>query len=82
MGLDENAVDLLEIDGADLVAHGFEQAAQAEVAGAAQQALAGAHDQRERFRGEGVVAQAGSGPARARMNASMASGASRGSTTE
>ena len=41
MGLEEDAVDLLEIDEADLVAHGFEQRAQAEVAGAAQQAFTG-----------------------------------------
>jgi hypothetical protein len=55
--LNEDAVDLLEIDGAGLVADGFEQRAQAEVFGAAQEALAGAHDQGEGVGGEGVVAQ-------------------------
>lgn len=59
MGLNEDAVDLLEIDDAGLVPHGFEQAADAQVAGAAKEALAGADDERQGFRGEGVVAQAG-----------------------
>ena len=59
MGLNEDAVDLLEIDDADLVAHGFDERAQAQVAGAAQQALAGADDEGQGVRGEGVVAQAG-----------------------
>jgi len=45
MGLNENAVDLLEIDGADLVAHGLDQRTEAEIAGAAQQALGGADDE-------------------------------------
>lgn len=58
VGLDEDAVDLLEIDEAGLVAHGFDQGTDAEVAGAAQQPLAGADDEREGFGGEGVVAQA------------------------
>jgi hypothetical protein len=35
MGLDKHVVDLFEIDGADLVAHGFDEASQAKVAGAA-----------------------------------------------
>ena len=59
MGLNEYAVDLFEIDDADLVAHGFDEAAQAQVAGAAQEAFAGADDQGQRLRREGVVAQAG-----------------------
>ena len=59
LGLDEDAVDLLEIDDAGLVAHGFQERAQAEVAGAAQQAFAGADDERERIGREGVVAEAG-----------------------
>lgn len=40
MGLEEDAVDLLEIDHAGLVTRGFDEGAQAEVAGAAQQAFA------------------------------------------
>ncbi len=59
MGLEEDAVDLFEVDGAGLVAHGFDERAQAQVAGAAQEAFAGADDEREGFGGEGVVAQAG-----------------------
>ena len=59
MGLDEHAVDVFEIDDAGLVAHGFDEGAQAEVAGASQQALAGADDQGQAFRREGVVAQPG-----------------------
>ena len=42
LGLDEDTVDLLELDGADLVTHHFEQRTQAEIAGAAPEALAGA----------------------------------------
>jgi hypothetical protein len=56
--LDEDAVDLLQVGGAALVADGFEQGAEAEVFGAAQEALAGAHDQGEGAGREGVVAQA------------------------
>lgn len=59
MGLNEDVVDLLELDGADLVAHGFDQRAQAQVAGAAQQALGGADDQGQGVGAEGVMAQAG-----------------------
>ena len=59
VGLDEDAVDLFEVHDAGLVAHGFDERAQAEVAGAAQEAFAGADDQGQGFRGEGVVAQAG-----------------------
>ena len=59
VGLDEDAVDLFEVHDAGLVADGFDERAQAEVAGAAQQAFAGADDEGQGFRGEGVVAQAG-----------------------
>ena len=58
MGLDEDAVDLLEIDGADLVAHRFDQRAEAQIAGAPQQAFGGADDKGQGIRAEGVVAQA------------------------
>ena len=59
MGLDEHAVDLFEVHDAGLVADGFDERAQAQVAGAAQQAFAGADDQGQGFGREGVVAQAG-----------------------
>ena len=50
MRLEEDAVDLLEVDGADAVAHRLEQGARADVAGAAQVALGGADDEAERLR--------------------------------
>ena len=59
MGLDEDAVDLFEVHDAGLVADGFDERAQTQVAGAAQQAFAGADDEGQGFGGEGVVAQAG-----------------------
>ena len=59
MGLDEDAVDLFEIDGSGLVADGFDQGTQTEIAGSAQESFAGADDQGQGFLGEGVVAQAG-----------------------
>ena len=49
MGLDEHTVDLLEIHDAGLIPHGFDERAEAEIAGAAQQSLAGAHDEGQRF---------------------------------
>ena len=59
VGLDEDAVDLFEVHDAGLVADGFDQRAQAQVAGAAQKAFAGADDEGQGFGGEGVVAQPG-----------------------
>jgi hypothetical protein len=59
MGLDEDTVDLLEVDDAELVADRFNEAGEAEVACAAQEALAGADDQGQGVLREGVVAQAG-----------------------
>ena len=53
--LNENAVDLFEIDDADLIAHGFDERTQAQVAGAAQQSFAGTHDQGQRFGRKGIV---------------------------
>jgi hypothetical protein len=41
--LQEDAVDLLEVDGADAIAHGLEQRADAQVMGATEVALGGAH---------------------------------------
>ena len=48
-----------QIDAAGLVADGFDEGAQAEVAGVAQDARAGSYDEGEGFGGEGVVAEAG-----------------------
>lgn len=59
MGLDEDAVDLLEVDVAGLVAHGFNERAQAEVASASEQAFAGAHQQSDGVLGADVVAETG-----------------------
>lgn len=59
MGLDKHAVDLLEVHDASLVADRFDERTQAQVAGAAQESLAGTNDERQGFLGEGVVAQAG-----------------------
>lgn len=58
MWLDENAVDLLEIDNAGLITHRFQEAADAQVAGAAQETFPRADDERQGFGREGVVTQA------------------------
>ena len=57
MRLDQHAVDLFEVDFLGVVADGFEQGAEAEVAGAANDPLAGADDQVQRFLAESVVAE-------------------------
>src|SRR6266404_347376 len=56
VGLNEDPVDLLEIDDADLIAHSLDQRTEAEISGAAQQALGGADDEGQGVRREGVVA--------------------------
>src|SRR5207249_9298727 len=56
MRLNQDVIDLLEIDDAGLVAHRFNEGAQAQVAGAAQKPFAGADDQRKGFGREGIVA--------------------------
>ena len=58
MRLDEHVIDLLEINDAGLVTDRFNESAQAEIAGAAQEALAGADDQGQGLSGKGVVTQA------------------------
>jgi len=58
VGLNEDAVDLLEIDGAGLVAHGFDEGTNGEIAGAAEDSVPGAHDESESFGSERVVAKA------------------------
>jgi hypothetical protein len=55
--LDEHLVDLFEVHDTSLVADGFDEGAQTQVAGATQQAFAGTNDEGQRFGGEGVVAQ-------------------------
>ena len=59
MGLDEHAVDLFQIDGAGLIAHGLDERGHAEIFGPAEQTFAGAHNESERVGREGVVAEAG-----------------------
>ena len=59
MGLNEDAVDLFKVHDAGLVADGFDERTQAQVAGAAQEAFAGADDEGQGFGGEGVVTQTG-----------------------
>ena len=58
VGLDKHAVDLLEVDGAGLVADGLDEGAYAEVASAAQEAITGTHDEGESFWSKCVVAEA------------------------
>jgi len=55
MGLDEDAVDLFEVHDARLVADGFDERAQTEIAGATQEAFAGTDDEGEGIGREGVV---------------------------
>src|SRR5580693_350837 len=58
MGLHENAVDVVDVD--DLVsgADGLDQATDAEIAGLAQHAIGGTHDEVDGGLSEGVVAEA------------------------
>jgi hypothetical protein len=49
MGLQQDAVDLFEVHDPDLVADGFDEGSQTEIAGAAQEAFAGADDLGEGF---------------------------------
>jgi hypothetical protein len=54
VGLKQDAIDLFEVDDFGSITYGLEQRAHAQVSGSAQNALAGAHDEVERFRGEGT----------------------------
>jgi len=56
--LDEDAVDLLEVDGASFIANGFQERAEAEVAEFAEQSVGGADDEVDGLLGEGVVTEA------------------------
>lgn len=58
MGLDEDAVDVVDVDGPIGGADGFEHRGEAEIAGLAQDAVAGTDDKVDGGLGEGVVAQA------------------------
>ena len=57
MRLQEDAVDVVDVDGFVGTADRFDQAADAEVFGSAQHAVGGANDQVDRGLGEGVVSQ-------------------------
>lgn len=59
MGLDEHAVDLFQIDRADLVADGLDQRGYAEVFYPAQQPFARAQDEGECVGSERIVAEGG-----------------------
>ena len=59
--LHEYGVDLAEFDGAGLVADGFEQAAQTEVSGGAQDAFGGLDDEVEGLVAEGAIVQTDGG---------------------
>ena len=57
VGLQQDAVDLGEVDGLGAVADGFEEAGDAEVAAASEQAFGGVQQQGEGLFDEGVVAE-------------------------
>jgi hypothetical protein len=59
VGLKQDAVDLLELDGLGAVAHGFEQRGEAEISGLAQASFGRTHDEAERVVGEGAVGECG-----------------------
>jgi hypothetical protein len=59
VGLHEDAVDDVDIDGALGGADGFDEAADAEVAGLAEDAVGGTDDEVDGGWGEGVVAEPG-----------------------
>ena len=58
MRLNENAVDLLEVDDASLVAHRFQERAQTEVSRASNESFARADDQGQGFLSESIVTEA------------------------
>jgi hypothetical protein len=59
MGLHEDAVDVVDVDGSVSGADGFDEATDAEVAGLAQNAVGGTNDQVNGRLGEGVVSEPG-----------------------
>jgi len=56
--LEQDRIDLLEIDGFGLVAHGFDECADAEVSDGPERAFGAAGDEVDGFFGEGGVGQA------------------------
>ena len=58
VGLQEDAVDVVDVDGLVSGADGLDEAADAEVAGLAQDAVGGADDQVHSWSCEGVMAEA------------------------
>ncbi len=58
MGLEQDAIDMGQIDDFAAGADRFQEAGDAQVAGAAQVAFSRADDEIERFRGKGAVGQA------------------------
>ena len=81
VGLKQDAVDLLELDGFGAVAHGLEQGAKTEISRLAQAAFGRAHDEAERVVGEGAVGECGLVEL-GRTKSAMLSGASFLSKTE
>jgi len=59
MRLDQDTVNLLEIHGFSVIADGFDQRRETEIADSTQNAFRGAHNELEGFFGEGVMAEAG-----------------------
>lgn len=57
VGLQQDAVDLLEVDGLGAVADGLHHGGEGEVSDASEDAFAGARDEVERLVGEGVMAE-------------------------
>ena len=57
MGLHEDAVDVVDVDGFVGGANGLDHAADAEIAGLAQDAVGGADDEIDGGAGEGVVSE-------------------------
>ena len=57
MGLDEDAIDLLEVDGLGAVADRLDEGSEAEILHAPEDPLGRSHDEAERLCGEGCVRQ-------------------------
>ena len=58
VGLEQDGVDLLEIDGFGLVAHGFDHGSDAEVSDGSESAFGASGDEVDGFFGKGGVGQA------------------------
>jgi len=58
MGLEQDAVDMGQLDGFGVVADGFQERGDAQVAGTTQEAIGGADDQIERLGGKSAMSQA------------------------